>query len=173
MQNFTIDCFPSYRIPCREYQAPALWYRRGYLQIPGMPDWGRIFCQLRRFGTGILTDFKPKQRGMAEKDAPRRDFSRLETPYREGLQNIIMHKGHGLCASEGPLGCTSLLLTDRANILSFPAYKKFPAYKNIQMLIKIRRYHPCLIKKRRSFCQIPNFSLAALSWFFSCQSLRW
>ncbi len=42
---------------------------RPCLKIGGMPDWGRFFCQARRFDAGVL----------AEKDAQRRRFATFQT----------------------------------------------------------------------------------------------
>ena len=47
---------------------------RPCLKIGGMPDWGRFFCQARRFDAGILTDFKSNQRSPGGKRCPKTAF---------------------------------------------------------------------------------------------------
>ena len=47
---------------------------RPCLKIGGMPDWGRFFCQARRFDAGILTDFKSNQRSPGGKGCPETAF---------------------------------------------------------------------------------------------------
>ena len=44
---------------------------RPCLKIGGIPDWGRFFCQARRFDAGILTDFKSNQRSPGGKRCPK------------------------------------------------------------------------------------------------------
>ena len=39
-----------------------------------MPDWGRFYCQARRFDAGILTDFKSNQRSPGGKRCPETAF---------------------------------------------------------------------------------------------------
>nr|WP_325242315.1 hypothetical protein [uncultured Oscillibacter sp.] len=47
---------------------------RPCLKIGGMPDWGRFYCQARRFDAGILTDFKSNQRSPGGKRCPKTAF---------------------------------------------------------------------------------------------------
>ena len=76
---------------------------RGCLPIPGVTDRGRFFRQARRFGAGILTDFKPKQRGMAEKDAAGPRFGSLKTPSSAGQRKRVRRLGALTFFKQGPI----------------------------------------------------------------------
>ena len=56
------------------YGAVNISLIRPCLKIGGMPDWGRFFCQARRFDAGILTDFKSNQRSPGGKRCPKTAF---------------------------------------------------------------------------------------------------
>ncbi len=61
-------------IHAQESKKAAREKARPCLKIGGIPDWGRFFCQARRFDAGILTDFKSNQRSPGGKRCPKTAF---------------------------------------------------------------------------------------------------
>ena len=65
----------KYKFSAEQYlEIKSAQKTRPCLKIGGMPDWGRFFCQARRFDAGILTDFKSNQRSPGGKRCPKTAF---------------------------------------------------------------------------------------------------
>ena len=69
-----IYCLLIYLIPQNCFELIFFCSIRPCLKNGGMPDWGRFFCQARRFDAGILTDFKSNQRSPGGKRCPKTAF---------------------------------------------------------------------------------------------------